>query len=388
MSAPVDSSPLTHLRASLIATGLLLVGFAVAMPLLDHAARARLHDLLIEPFHGKDQGLWLQREAFAQKKMLPVYGSSELVVNVANRAEAFFRDESSGFTICPVGGPGNTSLMMAQKLASLGSSIRGSKIAIILSSSWFTRQSIPDDSYAGNFSELQTIELLLSPDLDPKLRARFIARMREFPDTLKDRPLLDMFCGTGGGVTGALLAPFMRVRQVMLACEDRAAMASRAKTLKPPEIELQGKPDELAALIAKAEKEDFPDGLPSGSKTTGGDEDRWFIEDLEKSKEWSDFALLLDVLSAQKVQTLIISVPLRGWHYDAHAVSREARDHFYHRIEAMGREHGYPVVDFSDHDLDYDFTLPNSSHFSPRGWLTVNRVIDDFYHDRLKAASH
>jgi D-alanine transfer protein len=76
-------------------------------------------------------------------------------------------------------------------------------------------------------------------------------------------------------------------------------------------------------------------------------------------------------------------VPLPAWHFDRHAVSRGAMDRFYERLESTCGAWGYPCFDFSDHEWDEGFTLPNTSHFSEKGWLYVDRVLDDFYHDRL-----
>ena len=52
----------------------------------------------------------------------------------------------------------------------------------------------------------------------------------------------------------------------------------------------------------------------------------------------------------------------------------------------MSLERGFAVNTFSDHDLDPEFTVKGSTHLTTKGWMYLNRVLNDFYHDRLPAA--
>lgn len=81
-------------------------------------------ELLTEPGIHKDLGLHLQRRAFRDPHVLPVYGSSELdLLPFDTRPDKVFAGGGTGFRVCPVGRAGNTCLAMAQKLAALGPDI-------------------------------------------------------------------------------------------------------------------------------------------------------------------------------------------------------------------------------------------------------------------------
>ena len=114
-------------------------------------------------------------------------------------------------------------------------------------------------------------------------------------------------------------------------------------------------------------------------------DDQKFIAQVEASHEWSDLALLLDLMTAYQMQALILAAPLDGLRYDAHAVSRVARNHYYHRLEEECHSRGFQCESFAEHDLDAGFLIPNSSHYTPKGWLYVNRLLDAFYHDKIPA---
>ncbi|MEI6536754.1 MAG: D-alanyl-lipoteichoic acid biosynthesis protein DltD, partial [Verrucomicrobiaceae bacterium] len=341
----------------------------------------------------KDQGEWLQREVFLHDDVLPVYGSSELTLDVKNRANEIFRYQPTGFQISPVGGPGDTSIMMAEKLAALGERIRDKKIVLIFSSSWFFRKSVPDDSYAGNFSPLQAVRLLENEALDAGLRKRFLARMLEFPDTLNERPVLGIYVrssakeGAWSGLKRAVIQPLLEAQKAKLSWEDFFATANEALNLRtikgswspePQDMDWDKRITQMEAQEAAANRDNI---IPKRLQENGA-HDGEFLADIDASREWEDFRLLLDTLNFFGARAVLISVPIGGTGYDRRGVSRVARDGFYHRFESLCAKHGYRAVTFSDHDLDDGFTIPRSSHFTPKGWLYVDRVLDDFYHDR------
>jgi D-alanine transfer protein len=50
----------------------------------------------------------------------------------------------------------------------------------------------------------------------------------------------------------------------------------------------------------------------------------------------------------------------------------------------MAAKYGYPVADFRDHVANERFTVDFLDHLSGEGWLYYNKMLDDFFHDRLK----
>lgn len=378
-----------HLRAAILAMCMLGVVLLVLQAISSWLVHRRLFDFIETPLTFKNQGEWLQRMAFQMEDVLPVYGSSELCVVAPNRPDEFFHNAPTGFRICPVGAPSNTSFLIAQKIAAIGDAVRGKKVAVILSGTWFTRAGVPEDNYAGNFSPLQASGILLGKELDDSLRARFVKRMLEFPGSLTSSPMLETFLrqenssSAWSAVVRTAVRPLLRASRAELTWEDHFATGTAAlhfDSVRPPACGTKAQGTNYAALISILEQHKTP--APKRVFNSEPEADAEFIKVMNASREWDDLNLMLDTLQHFKMRVMIICVPLPGRHFDRHAVSRAARDHFYQRLETVCSKRGIPCVDFADHDLDDDFTLPRSSHFSEKGWLYVNRVLDDFYHGR------
>jgi poly-D-alanine transfer protein DltD len=100
--------------------------------------------------------------------------------------------------------------------------------------------------------------------------------------------------------------------------------------------------------------------------------------------EWNDFALLLDTIKELQINSLIISMPISGAREDLEGILPATRHEcYYARVESMCRERGVAVNTMESHDLDPDFLIDYVSHPSPVGWLHINRLLDDFWHDRF-----
>jgi D-alanine transfer protein len=390
-----NSKPqLPHLRA--LGVALLFFGLivAIAVPIVRERERKTTPHLVAEPFSQKNQGRILQRAGFSRPDVLMVYGSSELTQKVPTRASEFFRDAPTGFQVCPVGKAGNQSILIAQKLGSLGSTIKNRKVVIILSPTWFLKPGVKEDHYEGNFSHLQASSILFSKQLSRGLRMKLTKRMLEFDGSLEDLPILDAYfnCSLGSSKLSSMvkttLRPFIYGKHGLLIAEDILATAFSAYTLKGSELPWQAKPSQpdWKALLEPYEKADAITYSESGDrslKTVHLDHDADMIAEFKLSREWGDFQLLLETLEDLKAEALIIPIPMTGLYYDKHKFSREARDYYYQGIARMCAEHGMRVGDFSDHDRDAGFLIGTSTHPTAKAWLYINRLLDDFYHDRL-----
>src|SRR5262249_30083528 len=117
-----------------------------------------------ELYRLKNQGTALQRAAFEAAGLLPLYGSSALnLLRPYDRpfhATSLFRDRPTGFAVFPVGKEAMACLIALQKLAAIGPALRGRKVVISLSFSWFFDGFTAwMGGYAGNFSPLHAGEL-------------------------------------------------------------------------------------------------------------------------------------------------------------------------------------------------------------------------------------
>jgi D-alanine transfer protein len=344
----------------------------------------------------KNMGTLLQSLALADPALLPVYGSSELTRQVSNRADRFFWNAPTGFRICPVGGPGNTSLLMAQKFASLGSKARDRKVAIILSCSWFRRADLPADQYAGNFSPAQAMNIVLSGGVSTNIRRRLAERMLDFPETVKKEPAL--FSNLRGLVStdsfsrmiGWSQRPLLYAQRAAMNLEDNLATLLNMAFKRPRESKIEvavAEPFSWEKTLARADEFKPPyDAKGYDHWRRPGVGDKPFIKSFGGCKEWDDFELLLDTLASVHAKPLVIVVPLDGTFEDAHGVSLAARNYFYNRLGTSCAKRGFSFAHFPEHDLDTDFVFDHSSHPTGKGWLFIDRLLDDFYHDRLPVA--
>src|ERR1700704_89025 len=181
-----------HLFSALIACALpiaiLCAGRMVALYLENKTVNATAP----RDFFIKNQGLAFQRPAARSSNVLLLYGSSELVDPIPNRASDFFSSAPSGFQVCPIGKAGTTSLVILQKLAALGPELRGRKVAISLSPSLFFTSTLDPYAYAGNFSLPAASGVLFGTALDFDLKAEIAKRMLQFPDSLAKSALLQL----------------------------------------------------------------------------------------------------------------------------------------------------------------------------------------------------
>ncbi|MBX7207494.1 MAG: D-alanyl-lipoteichoic acid biosynthesis protein DltD [Verrucomicrobiaceae bacterium] len=358
------------------------------------------HQIAPLPLHQRNQGLLLQRAAFEAGGVLPVYGSSELTREERYRAGEFFADSPTGFQVCPVGAAGNTCILSLLKIAALGDAVRGRKLVVVLSPSWFMRPMLPEQQFAGNFSPLQAIRTLQSTQLSSALKTRIAARLLDYRDTLEANPdlLLRIRSLVRPTVFTSLLGPFentmMSIDTCMLEIEDsmlsyyevlKGGSAARGDTFRLP----SGQAPPWEQLLADAEAHGTPPA-PEMSHVAAPsplDVARRAKFASAENGEWRDLAMLLDGLNELHARALVIAIPIGGNHDDAEGILASTRHEvYYDRIERLCRARGVPVRTLEDHDEDERFLVNHMSHPSAIGWVHLDRLLDDFWHDRLDPA--
>ena len=368
--------------------------------ILQRVARRGTGLLMIKPGEHKDLGVLLQRQAFRDPHVLPVYGSSELALpnlSFPTRPDHVFAEGATGFQVCSVGRGGNTSLVTAEKLASLGSEITGKKLVILVSYPWFYRANLWPTNYVGNFSELQAIRLATSPDLSFDLRHRFAQRMLQVPESLKDCKDLTKalkrlsYPDERRNLATSLKLWWLRMEGNMLLLNDYAC------TLTDLLLELpRSKPLPDVAAITPAPPGSLPGeqgtapasavaihAVPAKAKTERDDD--YFAGMLEATHEWDDFELLLDTLAYLKARPLIVTIPMDATAQEDGGISQQVRNTcYYGRMESLCAKRGFAFDSLQEHEHNPDFLLEHRSHISRDGWPYVNQVLDAFYHDLPK----
>ncbi len=352
-----------------------------------------LHRVAPQTFELKNRGIVLQREAFRHDDLLPLYGSSELMKRVPDKAGDFFRHEPTGFEVFPVGKAGATSLVILQKLAAVGPELRGRKVAISLSPSWFAQTDVEPHHYAGNFSIEQASAVAFSTALDHDLKRDIARRLLEFPNTLEKNPVLMFALRRLARDTAEdralyrLAWPLGWLEGLLLRTQDHFHTLAflehhwrhwrfhprRHNTLHWPRLLAQ----------AEALPRPRPHRLPTHeAPPRHGSGEADYLRRLAASREWHDLNLLLRGLQQMGAKPLLLSMPLNGNYFDAARISVQARATYYENLESLAASFDVALADFRDHDNDPEFLVDTHDHLSAKGWLYFDAAMDAFYHDR------
>ena len=370
-----------HVFSALIACALTIAILCGGRLLATQLERKTVHWIAPRDFFIKNQGLAFERAAARRTDILLLYGSSELIDPIPNRASDFFSSAPTGFQVCPVGKAGTTSLIILQKLGALGSELRGRKVAISLSASSFLRPALRPELYAGNFSLLAASGTLFGDGIDLDLKAAIAKRMLQFPDTLAEDGLLQLAarCLASGRPMDRIVLmgiwPLGKLQNTMLDLQDQfealVYILGRGRTI--PNWLRPIHPHRVHARKASdaddQETESFDAIRPA--------RDAAFRARIAAASEWTDLELLFRTLAELKAEPLILSMPIDA--YAARGVSRSAREIYYERMRELAQRYHFPVIEFEQHDADPAFLIAHREHPTPRGWMVYNRALDDFF---------
>ena len=385
-----------HLFSALIACG-----FAAAILFAGRMIAIRLeHSTLplaaFDAFPLKNQGVAFQRAAAHARDVLPLYGSSEVAMGpIPKRAGQFFRTAPTGFQVSPVGKAGATSMIILQKLGALGSDLRGKKVAISLSPSWFFVPTVSPYWYEGNFSLFAASEITFGSALDFELKRDIASRMLQFPRTLAESPLLEFALerlASGRWLDRAVfcaLWPIGKTQNTILDLQDHFAalvyILHEAKSAPPRHPATLDWPKLIAEAGEGKVAAEGKNGKASSAneQIVPGSRDALFIVHVNAAREWMDLELLLRTLTKIQARPLLLSMPMDGQHYDQVGISRSAREVYYKKIRAAAQRYNFALVEFEEHDNDPTFSYQKGFHLTAKGWMFYNRVLDDFFHERV-----
>jgi D-alanine transfer protein len=362
----------------------------------------------------KNQGTALQQAALDTACLLPIFGSSELNVQVAyNRpfhATKLFHDQPTGFTVFPIGKAASTCLIVLQKLAAVGPALQGRKVVISLSPFWFfERLEAHAPGYAGNFSSLHAGELVFNSHLSFPLRQDAARRMLQYPETVANRPLLRFALENMADGSPFNLACYEAVRPLGIAQNAILRNLDHWRVMfylwqhpsrtSSPTSESSSRRVDWAMLHRQADASYRP---YSSNNEFGLDNEIWdrklrqevaqqrnarsdeaFLDTLHRNKEWADLELLLRGLTELGARPLLTSMPIHGHWYDQCGITYNARKTYYQELRGYGARYHAAVVDFADHDADRSFCHDTMGHLAPDGLVYYGQLYDNFFHDEL-----
>ncbi len=381
-----------HLQAVGIAALIASVAVGVLLAWFGRLEQRYVHVLAPELSDLKLQGVALQKAAFAQEDLLVLYGSSELVKEVPNRATDFFEEYPTGFRVFPVGKAGTVALNILQKLAAVGGEMRGRKVAFSLSPSFFFTDAINADYYEGNFSALHAQELAYSGLLSRELKRDAARRMRQYPSTLEDNWTLafalDRLAGDSrlDRLLYATMWPLGQLSNAVGRAQDHVEAGIRIisegdeKVVKHPRFaginwkEVFRNSDEQAKKLVMR-----PVKLIQRPK---GERDASFMADVLAADEWDDFELVLRTLREVGAVPLLLSMPLHGADLEFTGVSAKARHIYGEKLSALAKRYAMQLVYFEQYEEDPTFFADHQDHPGTKGWVRYNKALDEFYHNR------
>lgn len=372
-----------HLVAALLACGIAIALIVSGRFLAIHLERKTILATAPQDFFIKNQGLALQRAAARTPNVLLIYGSSELTDPIPNRAPEYFATAPSGFEVCPIGKPGATSLIILQKIGALGEDLRGRKVIISISPSFFFRHEVSVGAYAGNFSLPAASAVVFGNALSANLKEQIAKRMQQFPETLAKSTLLRLAVNSLasddslGRILYAGIRPLGKLQDTIYDFQDHfealVYIASGERKISRHDLHTLLHPEEADEL-------DGP-RRDKGIGSIGRRGEAIFRERITEASEWIDIELLLRTLNEVGARPLLLSMPLNGATYDAEGVSRAARQIYYDRVKELAARYHIALEDFEEHDVDPGFQVARREHPTPEGWKIYNTAIDKFFHD-------
>jgi len=385
-----------HLFAGLIASGLVVAVLFCGEIAAVHLEHTTIAATAPELFPLKKQGLAFQRAAAHAPNVLPLYGSSELTaVLVPERAHVFFRTAPTGFQVSPVGAGGFNTLSIVQKVAALGSDLRGKKVAISLSPGWFLNPGAGWwEGYKGNFSQMAASEMVFGTALDFELKRDIASRMLKCPSTLETSPFLEFALkrlASGRWLDRVFFCavwPFGKAQTAVMEFQDHFAALNYIRHKVKPAPQSHSESLDWSKLIASvgetkpADSDKLTKASSLDEELRPGRRDVGFQKGMNKSAGWIDLELLLRTLTRVHARPLLLSMPIPGDFYDRNGVSRSAREQYYLKLRALVQRYHFRLVEFKAHDEDSAFLYLHQSHLTAKGWIYYDRALDDFFHGR------
>lgn len=362
-----------------------------------------LHSAAPEFCDAKLHGVALIREALSRPDTLVLFGSSELIPDVPMKGVDFFADAPTGFSVFPVGKAGTTALSVLQKLGGSGEELAGKKVVLSLSPGFFQTEAVDAKYFEGNSSKLQLKEFLWNHRYSDELKQDVAVEMLKFPKIVEGDWILKFTLqhvakgDAWSRVMLCLVQPYAVLDRAVGRLQDNfeAAFALNSEPDTSPVSHFRPKRgralnwDDLFRTAEQQSSSLAQKAKQSPVKVTRakGTWDSQFVAKMRKAQEWSDFELVLRLLKEAGAKPLVISMPLHADILEAQGVSEVARMEYGRRLQALTKRYNAPLAYLKDHESDPVFFVDQHDHIGSKGWWYYNRLIDDFYHDRLSTSA-
>jgi len=276
-------------------------------------------------------------------------------------------------------------------------------VVLSLSPGFFQTEAVDAKYFEGNSSKLQLKEFLWNGRYSDDLKKDVAVEMLKFPKIVDGDWILKFtlqHVASGDSWSRGMLylvQPYAALDRAVGRLQDNfeAAFALNSEPEVPSPSHFRPKRghvlnwDDLFRTAEQQSSSLSQKAKQSPVKVTRakGTWDNQFVAKMRKAQEWSDFELVLRLLKEAGAKPLVISMPLHADILEAQGVSEVARMEYGTRLQALTKQYNAPLVYLKDHESDPVFFVDQHDHIGSKGWWYYNRLIDDFYHDRLSTSA-
>lgn len=351
------------------------------------------------------RGLALNENALRNDSLLPVFGSSELSVDIAHRADRFFNSFPPGHAMFVMAGGGVVLMNHVIEAGAFARSLRDRWVMVFVASPEIAMaQERRARFFAGNFSRAQAASLFDDATLTDTLRREVASLLLRYPTALAIDPvvaetarLARQDASLGERAMAALLRPALAMDAAWLRAADLVRSAADKARQAAPRSLVAGEAHSLGAdssawdSVTRVAHADWH--ARSSSNPYGFTDDMWaklrareahgerlqfgerFAEQLENPIPWEELDVLLRAMQSAHAHPLVVCLPTAGAYLDATGASPAVRAAFYEKLRAVTQRARVPLVEFSAHDMSPGLLDGLENHLTPEGWMLVNRTL-------------
>ena len=340
----------------------------------------------------KDKGV-KYNEYLTENEYVILQGSSELGTQVTQLPTKFFPIEGLD-KFATNGRAYSQHLHQSSIIGSLGNSDKKRNVALILSLQWFMNENgIDNNGFQANFSPVQFYNLLKNENISEVHRKKYAERtvslLTGSTQFIPERIYANLYVNDGLKfyIEKIIFKPYFYAREYMVKLKDKGLLYKKLRTL-PEKTQSEGlRTVNWDEEKSKAQKE-------AESQVSNNDFyifDEYYDKnikpylerqkdsnksiDLMKSKEFDDYSLYLDICTDLGIKPYIILMPTNGLWYDYTGMTKENRDEFYDKVQAMAEERGFEVLNLKNEEYTPYF-MTDVMHLGTKGWLKVD---DELY---------
>lgn len=353
----------------------------------------------------KITGTYLVKTAAELVDTLIIFGSSELkTFEIPTHPANFFAGKRAGFQVDLVGRGSCQSLVHAMAVGASGDSLKGRKIVLITAPQSYVEGGIAPDLFLANFSEQQMLTLLADEDLTEETKQYLSSRVQDLISQYNAENGTNLQTHTAAGLLSrayvsenavgkTLLAPYGCLSRWLLDTKDMAASARLIRAGNYTDGEAKAFPidwdAEEAAALSDAKMQSTNNDfymLDSYYQTYVGHrlsqmEGRDADVSYDVSPEYDDLRCLFDICKAKNIEALFVHVPVNGKWSDYTGLNSERRQTYYENVREIAAQYDNVTLLDLTAEENTPYFLCDTMHLGWKGWLTVDRAMEEFWNE-------